>query len=109
MDNNDNNKLKDIVDTLPKINCGKCGYENCGKFAAAILKGEASPFGCRQDRAAGYRISQILGIPVSESEQQDSHGIAVSMQNSHHHVKIGHRSKHGGRIKQHGHQRGFLR
>lgn len=54
-------KIKYIYETLPHLNCGLCGFESCGKFAKAVAEGGASPFGCRQDPGAGYRISRIIG------------------------------------------------
>jgi len=53
-------KIKHIYETLPHLNCGLCGFEGCGQFARAVAEGRASPFGCRQDPGAGYRISQIM-------------------------------------------------
>ncbi len=55
-------KIKRIYEVLPQLNCGLCGFEGCGKFAKAVAEGKASPFGCRQDPWAEYRISQITGI-----------------------------------------------
>jgi Na+-translocating ferredoxin:NAD+ oxidoreductase RNF subunit RnfB len=55
-------KIKRIYDTLPQLNCGLCGFEGCGQFARAVAEGRASPFGCRQDPWAGYRIGEIMGI-----------------------------------------------
>jgi|GEM_PF-279400 len=55
-------KIKRIYDALPHLNCGLCGFEGCGQFAKAVAEGRASPFGCRQDPWAGYRISQITGM-----------------------------------------------
>jgi len=57
-------KIKFIYETLPHLNCGLCGFESCGKFAKAVAEGRASPFGCRQDPGAGYRISRIIGERV---------------------------------------------
>ncbi|MFW6115111.1 MAG: (Fe-S)-binding protein [Thermodesulfobacteriota bacterium] len=54
-------KIKQIYDALPHLNCGQCGFEGCGQFAKAVAEGRASPFGCRQDPWAGYRISEIMG------------------------------------------------
>jgi len=55
-------KIKDIYETLPQLNCGLCGFEGCGQFAKAVAEGRALPFGCRQEPWAGYRISEIMGI-----------------------------------------------
>ena len=69
-DNKDN--IKKIYELLPHINCGLCGYENCGQFAKAVAEGSASPFSCRQDPWVGYKISEITGvrIPVSGYQQR---------------------------------------
>jgi len=60
--NKDN--IKKIYELLPHINCGLCGYGNCGQFAKAVSEGSASPFGCRQNPWAGYNISEIIGLRV---------------------------------------------
>jgi hypothetical protein len=54
-------KIKQVYEALPHLNCGQCGFEGCGQFAKAVAEGRASPFGCRQDPWAGYKISEILG------------------------------------------------
>jgi len=54
--------IREIYEALPKLNCGLCGYGNCGQFARAVAEGKASPFGCRQNPWAGYRISEIIGV-----------------------------------------------
>jgi len=61
-DNKDN--IKKIYELLPHINCGLCGYDNCGQFAKAVAEGNASPFGCRQNPWVGYNISEIIGVQV---------------------------------------------
>ncbi|MBA7615414.1 hypothetical protein ES703_22695 [subsurface metagenome] len=57
-------KIKEILFILPKLNCGLCGFGNCGQFARAVAEGKASPFGCRQNPWSGYRISEIIGARV---------------------------------------------
>jgi len=59
-------KIKEIYEALPKLNCGLCGYGNCGQFARAVAEGKASPFGCRQNPWSGYRISEIIGVKVPD-------------------------------------------
>ncbi|MBE9513665.1 MAG: hypothetical protein IMY83_01345 [Chloroflexi bacterium] len=54
-------KIREIYEILPGLDCGFCGYGNCGRFARAVAEGKASPFGCRQNPWAGYRISGIIG------------------------------------------------
>jgi ArsR family metal-binding transcriptional regulator len=55
-------KIKQIYDALPQLDCGFCGYGNCGQFAKAVAEGMASPFGCRQNPWIGYEISDIIGL-----------------------------------------------
>jgi len=57
-------KIREIHETLPKLNCGFCGFGSCGQFARAVAEGKASPFGCRQNPWSGYRISEIMGVKV---------------------------------------------
>ncbi|MFP3898489.1 MAG: (Fe-S)-binding protein [Dehalococcoidia bacterium] len=55
-------RTRQISEALPKLNCGLCGYDNCGEFARAVAQGRASPFGCKQDPLSGYKISRIMGV-----------------------------------------------
>jgi Na+-translocating ferredoxin:NAD+ oxidoreductase RNF subunit RnfB len=55
-------KIKKIYELLPKLDCGLCGYDNCGTFAKAVAEKKASPFGCRQNPWLGYRLSEIIGV-----------------------------------------------
>jgi len=57
-------KIRKIYEVLPKLNCGLCGYGNCGRFAKAVAEGRASPFDCRQNPWSGYKISEIIGAEV---------------------------------------------
>ena len=57
-------KIGKIYEVLPKLNCGLCGFGNCGKFARAVVERRASPFGCRQNPWSGHRISEIVGGKV---------------------------------------------
>ena len=42
----ESSKLIEIVKVLPKQNCGKCGFPNCGAFAKAIIEGKANYGDC---------------------------------------------------------------
>jgi len=57
-------KIRGIYEALPKLNCGFCGFRSCGQFARAVVEGRASPFGCRQNPWAGYKISEIIGVKI---------------------------------------------
>jgi len=69
-DKKDKDKIMEIIKVLPKLNCGECGFENCGKFAIAVADGRALPFGCRQDPSVGYELSKIIGVQVPEVAAQ---------------------------------------
>ncbi len=57
-------KIKQIYEVLPKLDCGFCGFGSCGQFARAVSEGRASPFGCKQNPQSGYAISKIVGAEV---------------------------------------------
>jgi len=59
-------KIGEIYQVLPKLNCGLCGYGNCGQLARAVVKGRASPCGCKQDPSAGYEINKIIGTEAAD-------------------------------------------
>ncbi|MCK4368405.1 MAG: hypothetical protein KAV68_01870 [Dehalococcoidales bacterium] len=64
MDVSTKERIGKIYEALPRMDCGLCGFESCGKFARAVAEGRASPFGCRQNPWAGYTISEIVGLEV---------------------------------------------
>jgi len=57
-------RIREIYEALPKLDCGFCGFRNCGQFARAVAEGRASPFGCRQNPWVGYRIGETIGVKV---------------------------------------------
>jgi len=61
---NNKEKIREIHEALPKLNCGSCGFGTCGQFAKAVAEGRASAFGCRRNPWSGYRISEIIGAEV---------------------------------------------
>ena len=90
----DTEKLRQIVNLLPGENCGKCGFENCGKFAVALAGGEAKPADCHKGIPGIKELCEILGIEVpSEQELQ-------ATERKHH--KHGH-SRHGHGDRHHSH------
>ncbi len=62
----DGQKAREIVALLPKENCGKCGFDNCGRFVLAVIEGAASPFSCHHNPEVGYEICRALGREVPE-------------------------------------------
>ena len=59
-------RLGEINDILPQINCGACGYSGCGSYAEAILGGAP----VNQCLAGGGKvasaISEIMGVEAGE-------------------------------------------
>ncbi len=87
-DSNDKEKLRKIVGLLPKENCGKCGYDNCGAFAVALVAGKASLLDCHGAIPNAREICEVLRIEVPEGAVQ----------------AVGHRGYHHGH--HHGHAQG---
>jgi len=84
MASSDQEKIRKIYAVLPQMDCGLCGFGNCGQFARAVVEGRASPFGCKQNPSSGFQIGELLGkkVPVySDSSQpvpRSSEGASLS-------------------------------
>ncbi len=89
-------KARKIVALLPKKNCGKCGYENCGKFAVAVASGKASSYDCHKSQSSAREIEEIAGITLPERNEKE---FAISQ--GHHHYYVLHGGGH-----HHGHHHG---
>ena len=59
-------KMREIVALLPKENCGKCGFQNCGGFAHTEIEGASSYIGGKKSPARGFGIGKLLGIEEPE-------------------------------------------
>lgn len=95
-------KARKIVTLLPKENCGKCGYNNCGEFAIALAEGKASPYDCHKSQSSAREIAEVAGIELPE--RAEVHACA----HSHHHPgDMGHHfgHHHGHYDGRHGHGR----
>ena len=57
----DKEKIRKIYQALPKLNCGFCGYANCGQYARAVAEGSAEPYRCIGGFYTGYKLNEILG------------------------------------------------
>ncbi|MCL2599756.1 MAG: RnfABCDGE type electron transport complex subunit B [Treponema sp.] len=64
-------RVEKIVDVLPKVNCGGCGFANCGLFAEAVIKETATYKGCPAGGAsAANEIAKTMGVDPVESERK---------------------------------------
>ena len=60
-------KVKRIVKVLPKLNCDKCGFDNCGKFAKAVAEKRAPCYGCVSGGPlVANKVCEIVGVKVPE-------------------------------------------
>lgn len=56
-----------IEESLPRANCGSCGFGGCAAYAEALVKGQAAGNLCQPGGPETARkIAAILGIAVSE-------------------------------------------
>ncbi|MEA1885015.1 MAG: RnfABCDGE type electron transport complex subunit B [Thermotogota bacterium] len=55
-------RLEKIMEALPGVNCGACGYPGCEAFAKAVIKGEAPKDGCLPGKRQGVpeKIKEIM-------------------------------------------------
>jgi hypothetical protein len=60
-------KAKKIIKVLPGLNCGKCGFDNCGKFARAVAEGRTPCYGCVSGGpSVANKVCEIMGVRVPE-------------------------------------------
>lgn len=63
-------KVEEISEALPQINCGSCGYSSCGGYAEALSKGDAPINLCKPGGdATAKKISEILGTAFEDVEE----------------------------------------
>jgi len=80
-------RIRKIYELLPNLNCGLCGFGNCGQFARAVAEGRASPFGCQQNPSSGLQINEILGKKApnyndrAQSVPRSSEEVSLATQN----------------------------
>ncbi len=56
-------KVEEIMEALPGVNCGMCGYSGCAPFAEAVAAGEAEVGGCVPGGfGVATAIADIMGL-----------------------------------------------
>lgn len=64
-------RQQQILDVLPGVNCGGCGFAGCSDFAPAIVKGLASLGGCPAGGAeTAGAMAEIMGLAVDVMERK---------------------------------------
>ncbi|NQT20058.1 MAG: RnfABCDGE type electron transport complex subunit B [Planctomycetes bacterium] len=62
-------RIDEVIEHLPGVNCGACGYAGCSAAAEAIVKGEAEADVCPVATGMAYKnIANIMGVEVAEKE-----------------------------------------
>jgi len=63
-------RIDEVLDHLPGVNCGACGYAGCPAAAEAIVKGEAPPDACPVATGMAHKeIAGIMGVELGEKER----------------------------------------
>jgi electron transport complex protein RnfB len=66
-------RVDEVLERLPGVNCGACGYAGCSNAAEAIVKGEAPPDVCPVATGIAHKqIAKVMGVEVSEKERSVS-------------------------------------
>jgi electron transport complex protein RnfB len=60
-----------LLELLPGVNCGACGFAGCSGYAKALVKGEVPPDLCPPGGSAvAARLANILGVTAVTMEPQ---------------------------------------
>lgn len=62
-------RVEEVIDALPGVNCGACGYPGCSGYAEAVVAGNAPPNLCSPGGTeCTEKIGEILGMTVESGE-----------------------------------------
>lgn len=64
-------RVEAIMQALPSVNCGACGFPGCSGYAAAVAAGSAEPNRCTVggDKVA-QEIAGIMGVEAGKAERR---------------------------------------
>lgn len=64
-------KLEVVLDLLPGVNCGACGYPGCDGLAKATVEGKAPANACTVANSDTHKqIAEVMGTNVEATEKQ---------------------------------------
>jgi len=64
-------RVEKVLDALPGVNCGACGFASCHALAEAIVKGKVSVNACMVGgQNSVERISEIMGVESETVEKK---------------------------------------
>ena len=59
-------KIEEVLENLPGVNCGACGFPGCAAMAEAIVAGSSYPDKCPvASEEAVLKIARIMGVTVT--------------------------------------------
>jgi hypothetical protein len=59
-------KIAELYEALPKLDCGRCGYNSCMEYAQAMAAGKAPPSLCASGGPrVNYRLQEITGTEAA--------------------------------------------
>ncbi|MFC1576639.1 RnfABCDGE type electron transport complex subunit B, partial [Candidatus Omnitrophota bacterium] len=60
-----------ILNSLPGVNCGACGFTSCRQYAEALARKESTPEVCKAGgEDVAVRLSEILGVKVEKKVKE---------------------------------------
>ena len=59
-------RLDELNEALPQINCGACGYSGCADYATAVLNGAPTNMCKPGGDEASQKISEIMGVAFAD-------------------------------------------
>jgi Na+-translocating ferredoxin:NAD+ oxidoreductase RNF subunit RnfB len=84
--------LRKITSLLPGEHCGKCSFENCGKFAVALAEGKAKPTDCHKGIPNMKEMCEVLGIEAPSEQNLQT----MEQRHYHHHGHHRRKNRHNG-------------
>jgi len=64
-------RIDEVEDLLPKANCGACGQPGCRSFAEACVRGDCNPAQCTVNSPDFTAfIAQVLGVELTDEEKK---------------------------------------
>jgi Na+-translocating ferredoxin:NAD+ oxidoreductase RNF subunit RnfB len=63
-------RLQDVVESLPGINCGACGYAGCRQYAEAVVEGEKVNLCIPGGAETATALADIMGVELEDMVEQ---------------------------------------
>ncbi len=74
----EDNRLEKVLELLPGVNCGACGYPGCAGFANAIVEGEVEVLSKCKPGSKGTNLEKIREF-LETTEGPDGKTIKVKV------------------------------